>query len=98
MLRSLQYVYKKNLHVDSKSFHALIRKYTLFKRTPEHEKLFIEIKDRISEDTILAIPDTRYPFLVNVDSSSIGIGSNLIQKFPEGKRIVSFNSRFYNKN
>ena len=45
----------------------------------------------------MAIPDTRYPFDVHVDSSSIGIGSILVQEFPEGKRILPFNSRVYNK-
>ena len=90
-------MYIKNLHVDSKPFYDLIRNDTFFKWKQDHEKLFNEIKERISADTILAIPDTRYPFHVHVDSSSIGIGSILVQEFPEGKRIISFNSRVYNK-
>ena len=88
-------MYIKNIHVDSKLFYDLIRNDTIFKRTPDHEKLFNEIKERISADTILAKTDKRYPFHVYVDSSSIG--SILVQEFPEGKRIISFNSRVYNK-
>ena len=87
----------KNLSVDSKSFYDLIKTETTFQWTDEHEKLFREIKDRISEDTVLAIPDTRYPFHFHVDASSIGVGSFLVQEFPTGKRIVSFNSRVYTK-
>ena len=34
---------------------------------------------------------------MHVDPSSIGVGSILVQEFPEGKRIVSFNSRIYTK-
>ena len=90
-------MYIKNLYVDSKPFYDLIRNDTVFKWTQDHEKLFNKIKERISADTFLAIPDTRYPFHVHVDSSSIGIGSILVQEFPEGKRIISFNSRVYNK-
>ena len=49
------------------------------------------IKDRISEDTILAIPSTEYPFHIHVDSSNVGTGCILIQQFAEEKRIISFN-------
>ena len=55
------------------------------------------IKDRISEDTILAVPSTDNPFHIHVDSSNIGAGCILIQQFPEGKRIISFNSRIFDK-
>ena len=54
-------------------------------------------KDRISEDTILAIPSTEYLFHIHVDSSNVGTGCILIQQFPEGKRIISFNSRIFDK-
>ena len=90
-------MYIKNLHVDCKPFYDLTRTETKFVWTTEHEKLFNDIKYRISEDTISATPDTKHPFHVHVDASSIGVGSILVQEFPEGKRIVSFNSRIYTK-
>ena len=90
-------MYIKNLHVDSKPVYDLIKTETTFQWTDEHENSFREIKDRISEDTVLAIPDTRYPYHVHVDASSIGVGSILVQEFPTGKRTVSFNSRVYTK-
>ena len=87
----------KNLHVDSKPFYELLRDDVPFKWTKEHEELFRNIKDRISEETILAVPNHKYPFHIHVDSSSIGTGSILIQEFPSGKRLVSFNSRVFTK-
>ena len=51
----------------------------------------------MSEDTILAVPSTDYPFHLHVDSSNIGTACTLIQQFPEGKRIISFNSRTFDK-
>ena len=87
----------KNLHVDSKPFYELLRDDVPFKWTKEHEELFRNIKDRISEETILAVPNPRYPFHIHIDSSSIGTGSILVQEFPSGKRIVSFNSRVFTK-
>ena len=89
--------YIKNLHVDSQPFYDLIKDSTPFHWTHEHEKLFQAIKDRISEDTILAVPSTDYPFHIHVDSSNVGTGCILIQQFPEGKRIISFNSRIFDK-
>ena len=89
--------YIKNLLVDSKPFHELTRDDVPFERTAEHETLFNDLKDRIGEDTILAIPSERYLFRIHVDSSSVGTGFILVQELPEGKRIVSSNSRIFNK-
>ena len=89
--------YIKNLHVDSQPFYELIKDTTPFKWTEQHETLFNQIKERISEDTILAVPSTEYPFHIHVDSSNVGTGCILVQQFPEGKRIVSFNSRVFDK-
>ena len=89
--------YIKNLHVDSKPFYDLIRDSTSFHWTEEHELFFQFVKERISEDTILAIPSTEYPFHIHVDSSNVGTGCILIQQFPAGKRIISFNFRVFDK-
>ena len=89
--------YIKNLHLDSQPFYDMINDSTPFHWTHEHEKLFQSIKDRISEDTILAVPSTDYPLHIHVDSSNVGTGCSLIQQFPEGKRIISLNSRIFDK-
>ena len=89
--------YIKNLHVDCHPFYDLKKDSTPFHWTDEHEKLFQSIKDRISEDTIIAVPSIDYPFHVHVDSSNVGTGFIVIQQFPEGKRIISFNSRVFDK-
>ena len=89
--------YIKNLHEDSQPFYNLIKDSTPFHWKHEHEKLFQPCKERISEDTILAVPSTDYPFHIHVNSSNVGTGCILIQQFPEGKRIISFNSRMFDK-
>ena len=50
--------YIKNLHVDSQLLYDLIEASTSSRWTHEHEKLFQSVKDRISGDTILAVPST----------------------------------------
>ena len=89
--------YIKNLHVDTQPFYDLIKDSTPFHWTHEHEKQFQSIKDRISGDTILAVTSTDYPFHIHVDSWNAGTGCVLVQQFPEGKRILSFNSRIFDK-
>ena len=89
--------YIKNLHVNSQPLYDLIKDSTPFHWTHEHENLLETIKDRISEDTILAVPSTDYTFHIHLDSSNVGTGCILIQQFPEEKRIISFNSRIFDK-
>ena len=85
----------KDLHVDSQPLYDLIKDSTPFHWTQEQEKIFQLIKDRINEDTILALPSTDYPFHIHVDSLNVGTGCISIQHFPEGKLIFSFNSRIF---
>ena len=89
--------YIKNLHVDSQPCHDLIKASTPFHWTEEHKQLFNSIKERIHRDTVLAVPSTDYPFHIHVDTSNVGTGCILIQQFPEGKWIISFNSRVFDK-
>ena len=89
--------YIKNLRVDSQAFYDLTKDLTPFHWTHEHEKLIQSIKDRISEDKILAVPSTDHSFHINVDSSNIGTGCSLTQQFPKGRRIISFNSSIFDE-
>ena len=87
--------YIKNLHVGSPPLYESIKDTTPFKWTEQHEEHFKEIKTRITEDNTLEVPLTEYPFHIHVDSSNVGIGCILVQQYPDGKRIVSFNSRVF---
>ena len=84
--------YIRIFHVDSQPFYDLIRDSTPFQWTHEHEKLFQSIKDRSSEDTILAVPSTDYPFHIHTVSSNVGTSC-----IPEVKRIISFNLRIFDE-
>ena len=83
--------------MDSQPFYDLIKDSTPFHWTHEHEKLFQSIKNRLSEDTILDVPSTEYNFHVHVDSMNVGTVYILTQQISEGKRIISFNSRIFDK-
>ena len=87
----------RNHHVDNQPFYDLIKDLTPFHWSHNNEKLFQSIKDRVSEDMILAVPSTDYPFYNHVNSSNFGPRCFLIQQFPGGKVILSFNSRIFDK-
>ena len=87
----------KKLHVGSKPFYDLLKDNVSYKWTKGHKKLLENFKKRISEETILAVPNPKYQFHIHVDSSNIGTGSILVQEFPSGKRLVLFNSRVFTK-
>ena len=89
--------YIKSLHIDSQSFYDLIKGSTPFHWTEEHEKLFNSFTERVRKDTVLAVPSIEYPFHFHVDSPNVGTRCILIQQFPEGKRIILFNSHVFDK-
>ena len=78
--------YIRILYVESQLFYDLIKDSTSFHGTEIHEKLFQALEDRISEDTILAVPSTDYPFQIHVDSFNVGTGCIIIQQFPDRKK------------
>ena len=86
----------KNLHEDSKPFDELLRDDISFQWTGEQEKLFQNMKDPTTDETILAVPNPKNPFHIRVDSSSIVTGSILVQEYANGKRTI-FNSRVFTK-
>ena len=43
------------------------------------------------------MPSTDHIFHIHVDSSNVGTGCLLIQQFREGKQIISFKSRIFDK-
>ena len=90
-------IFIKDLHVDSKPFDEILRDDVPFKWTRELEKLFQNIRDRISEETILTVPNPKYPFHFHVESSSIGTGSFLVHGFSIRKVIVLVESSVFKK-
>ena len=66
-----------------------------FKWTREQEKLFQNNKDRVRKRNIATVPNPYYPFHTDVDSTSIGTRSILVQRFLSEKRKISFNSRVF---
>ena len=68
-----------------------------FKWEGEHKKELNTIKEKFALDISLANLNANCPFHIHADSSNLGNGCILIQQFPDRRRIVSANSRVFDK-
>ena len=87
----------EKLHINLKPLYTLLHDDVKFQWTPELEKLFQNVKNAMTADTELTIPNTTHPFLITVDASLVGLGAVLFQMNEENKmKVISYNSRILN--
>ena len=85
----------EKLHLNLKHFFDLLHEKNPW--TTEHETLFHKLKNALTSDTKLTIPNTKHPFFITVDESLIGLGAVLFQFNDSNKmKIFSYNSRIFN--
>ena len=98
-LRSVNFYSKiiEKLHINLKPLYTLLHDDVKFKGTPELEKIFQDVKNSMTADTELTIPNTKHPFSITVDASLVGLGAALFQMNEENKmKVNSYNSRILN--
>ena len=87
----------EKLHIILKPFYDLLHKNTPWSWTTEHETLCHELKNALSSDTELIIPNTKHQFFITVDASLIGLGAVLFQLNEYNKmKVISYNSSILN--
>ena len=91
------HTYILNIHTVAKPLYGLTKDTTLFKWLPEHEKVFTDLKQRLCHDISNAFPSNDYPFHIHADSSNLRTCCVPIQNFPDRKRMISANSRVFDK-
>ena len=93
-------VYSKfvgKLHKNLKPLYTLLHDDVKFQWTPDLEKIFEDVKNAMTAETELTIPNTKHPFFITVDASLVGLGAVLFQMNEENKmRVISYNSRILN--
>ena len=86
------------MKIQSRTSMWTVSPFTSWSRTRQLSTGHTNTKNYSNQwKTILAVPSTDYPFHIHVDLSNVGTGCILIQLFPEGKRKISFISRFVDK-
>ena len=71
-----------------------VTKGTKFMRTPQAQKSFEELKDKLTHAPILVFPSFDKVFEVECDASRVGIGTALIQ---EGRPLAYFIKKLNDK-
>ena len=59
----------------------------------EEIQAFDKLKEFLTTDLVLRIPNNRLPFKVQTDASDEGIGAVLLQTYPEGDRPIAYISK-----
>ena len=57
------------------------------------QQAFIQLKQILTNDLVLRIPDNNLPFKLQTDASDEGIGAVLLQIYPEGDRPIAYLSK-----
>ena len=55
----------EKLHINLKPLYTLLHDEVKFQRTPELEKIFQDVKNAMTAETDLTIPNTKHPFFYN---------------------------------
>ena len=69
----------EKLHISFKPLYTLLHDDVKFQWTPELEKIVQDVKNSMTADTELTIPNTKHPFFITVDASLVGLGAVLFQ-------------------
>ncbi|CAF1257181.1 unnamed protein product [Rotaria sordida] len=68
---------------------------TIITLTNEEIKAFEQLKNFLTTDLVLRLPNNRFPFKVQTDASDEGIGAVLLQIYPDGERPIAYLSKTF---
>ena len=77
--------------------YRLLHKETEFKWTKEHQTVFEKIKQTVTKQPEITVPDKSKPFYILTDASNTVVIAALLQKHPteNKKNLISANSRLF---
>ena len=67
--------------------YKLLHKETEFKWTKEHQTVFEKMKQTITKQIEITMPDISIPFYIITDASNTGIGAALLQQHPTENKM-----------
>ena len=86
--------YFEKLHINLKPLYTLLLDDVKFQWTPELEKI---VKNAMTAESELTIPNTKHLYFITVDASLVGLGAVLFQRNEDSKmRVIFYNSRILN--
>jgi hypothetical protein len=94
MINYYIYMWQKRSHTFA-LLTGLVSPLGKYKWGEEQQKVFDEIKQKLSKETLLAFPDFEKEFHVNTDASNNQLGAVIIQ---EGKPLAFYSRKLNCKN
>ena len=76
--------------MNLKPLYKLLHDDVKFQWTPELERIFQDVKQAMTAETELTIPNTKHPFFLTVDASLVGLGAVLFQMNEDNKCELFF--------
>ena len=87
----------EKLHMNLKPLYTFLHDDVKLQWTPELEKNIKDVKNSMTAETELTIPNTKHPFFITVDASLAGLGAVLFQMNEKNKmRVNSYISQILN--
>ena len=81
----------------SKPLYRWTSKGVKFTREKEHDDAFQLLKTRLLQAPILAFPNFRHPFVIDMDASKTALGAVLLQVIDGEERPIAFEWRVLSK-
>ena len=79
------------------SYHRGLKKRVGIELTKEHRKSIEQLKEMLSKEPVLKLPDFTKKFYVQIDASKVGCGSVLMQKYENKLLPVAYRARILTK-
>ena len=87
------------MHVVLAPLYKLLHNNVHFHWTSEHDDILKQVKETLTAQCELTLPNTTHPFFIMVDASAIGIGTVLVQSDEHNQmQVISYNSRLFTEN
>ncbi len=90
----LQAVHQELLCNDG-PLQELLNKSVHFTWGDEQEKVFINLKDALCKDPVLAYPNPDLPYVVDTDDSNLAIGALLSQVQDSEGKVIMYGSKAF---
>ena len=87
----------KDFSAIASPLYNLTRKESDFCWTPECQDAFAELRRRLMEGPVLALPSDVGTYVLDTDASDFGLGDVLSQRQGDQEKVIAYNSRTLGK-
>jgi len=83
----------KGFSVIAGPLYNLMGKDAIFQWTPECQNAFDKLKERLTSEPVLALPEDGGTCILDTEASNFGLGSVLSQQQSDGEKVITYASR-----